>query len=174
MPDDTFTMLQEAGLGLSKLKDINYMAKNLSVIDLADIHVALQEFPFSFSQELGISKAPSPLDQLAGVLSSAGPEADLLQDLYNRVNGRIETYQLRKGENLTVPVHQYRLHAVDENLWVAVQQRLRDEPSDPSRLLLRANSSFFDDMIAQVLHTSSFDRMCSTNLFTYYLGSLHP
>jgi hypothetical protein len=172
IPAAVYSTLQDSGLGLSKLKDFNYMEKNMSASDLADIHVAQLKFPFTFSPELGIVMAQSPLDQLAIRLSEEGPDAQLHQDLYYRVNGRIQTCMLRSGGNAANTVYEYSLHAVDENLWVAVQQRLRDEPSDPGRLLLRANSSFFDELIAQALHTLPFERVCSTNLFTYYLGSL--
>jgi len=172
IPEDTFVVMREASLNLAGLCDINYMSKHLSASDLADIHIALHEFPFVFSSELGFEKAKSPLDQLAQIMNEESKDSIKLQDLYNRVNGRIDSYMLNKSLNADNSVYQYSLQVINENLWVAVQQRLRDKPSDPSRLLLRANASFFDDMMAQALHSIPFNRVCSTNLFTYYLGSL--
>jgi hypothetical protein len=164
IPHDVAVMMKEEGISFSRLGDINYIAEHLSAVDIADIHQALSDFPFAFSPELGITLADSPLAALAAEES--------LQDLHYRVNGRIETNSMRRGSDAEKLPHVFTLNPVEENLWVAVQQRLHKEPGDPSRLLLKSNRGFFDSLIGQALHTMPFERMCSTNLFTYYLGSL--
>lgn len=162
--NDVKVMMDNEGLPLHKLDDINYMAKYLSVTDLADIHTSLEDFPFKFDADLGIELADSPLAGLAADTSH--------EDLYNRVKGRVETNSLRDSSGVNDSTVSFTLHPTGENLWVAVQQRLHTEPGDPNRLLLKANTEFFDSLIGQVLHTQSFESVCSTNLFTNYLGSL--
>jgi hypothetical protein len=164
VPQDVFDLMQNEGIELSKLNDVNYMAEHLAASDIADIHHALKAFPFQFSDELEIQLSQSPFARLA--------LDEKYADLYYRVNGRIETTALRNEAEAKQNVFSYTLYPVEENLWVAVQQRLHNEPGDPNRLLLKANTGFFDAVIEQALHTQSFERVCSTNLFTYYLGSL--
>lgn len=170
MPHDVFTMLQQSGVEFSCLDDVNYMSENLAASDMADIHIAMETFPFEFSPELEIHRAKSPLATLTQACTES-PNNEKLQDLLYRVKGRITTISLRNA-NEEGCVLSYELYPVNETLWVAVQQRLRKESGDPSRLLLRANNALFDGMIAQALHTHPFERVCATNLFTYYLGSL--
>lgn len=172
VPEDTFETLQAFGHSLSKLEDVNYMVENISASDLADIHVAHVDFPYELPAELGIGKAPTPLEFLAKAMDDPTTNTDSLQNLYNRVNGLVQTRLLKVADKSVNSVCEYVLHPVNENLWVAVQQRLRHEASDPSRVLLRANESFFDSMIAQALQLFKFEQVCSSNLFTYYLGSL--
>ena len=164
IPHDVAVMMKDEGISFSQLGDINYMAEHLSANDIADIHQALSDFPFAFSPELEITLADSPLMQLATDESR--------QDLHYRVEGRIESNSLRRGTGAEQLAQVFTLNPVEENLWVAVQQRLHKEPGDPSRLLLKSNRGFFDSLIGQALHNMPFERMSSTNLFTYYLGSL--
>lgn len=164
VPQVVYDMMRDEGISLSKLNDVNYIAEYLSAADIADIHQALSDFPFAFSPELGITMADSPLALLAA--------QDSHNDLYYRVNGRIENNSIRRESAAEQLPQVFTLNPVEENLWVAVQQRLQKEPGDPSRHLLKANRAFFDSMINQAVHTMPFERMCSTNLFTYYLGSL--
>lgn len=164
VPHDVIVMMQNEGFCLSRLDDADYMAEHLAVSDLADIHFAQAAFPFQFSPELRIELLPSPLATLSVMEKHS--------DLYYRLNGRIETCSLQKADGPSDCLLSHTLYPVGENLWVAAQQRLPRESGDPSRLLLRANHAFFDAMVAQVLHTFSFENMCKTNLFTYYLGSL--
>lgn len=164
IPVDVKNMMDDEGLPLCKLDDINYMAKYLSVTDLADIHASLADFPFQFDAALGIELADSPFALLAQESSH--------EVLYNRVKGRIESNSLRAGSDRSEFTQSFALYPTGENLWVAVQQRLHTEPGDPERLLLKINHEFFDALIGQVLHTQSFETVCSTNLFTNYLGSL--
>lgn len=161
---DVKVMMDNEGLPLSKLDDINYMAKYLSVADLADIHTSLENFPFQFDPELGIELADSPLALLAVDNSH--------EDLHYRVKARVETNSLRNSSDREGVIPSFSLIPTGENLWVAVQQRLHTEPGDPNRLLLKTNTEFLDTLIGQVLHTQSFESVCSTNLFTNYLGSL--
>lgn len=164
VPHDVVAMMQNEGICLSKLDDPDYMAEHLAISDLADIHFAQAAFPFQFAPELEIQMLPSPLAALATSEKHA--------EVHYRLNGRIETCSLRNTGVSSEYLLGHSLYPVGENLWVAVQQRLPRESGDPSRLLLKANHALFDGMVAQVLHTFSFEKMCRTNLFTYYLGSL--
>lgn len=164
VPHEVFVMLQDGGVNLAKLNDINYMAEHLSASDIADIHSAQVAFPFAFDQTLNINMLRSPLTDLQ--------TNEKYQDLYYRVNGRIETNSIREGSGVSQNAHVFSLYPVEENLWIVVQEKMHNVVGDPSRLLLKANQNFFDSMIAQCLHTLSFEEVCSTDLFTYYLGSL--
>jgi hypothetical protein len=157
-------MMEAEGISLKVLGDIDQMARLLSAHDMADIHLALQGFSFSFDSELQIELAQSPLTRLSA--------SETHESVHYRVNERVQSQTLRQqaeGKNFT-PV--YTLNPVDENLWVAVQQRLHNQTADPSQLLLSSNQAFFDDLIAQALHCLPFEQVCKTNLFTYYLGTL--
>jgi len=163
--DDTYRSLKDEGVSLQELRSINRMTKVLSADDLADIELGIRYFPFSFDRELDVQLVPSPLKQLLDD-----------EPLKDRVQQRVETLQLRydtdfqMGDAVTIPV--YSLDVVDETFWVVVWQRSRHEEGDPDNMQLSYNRAFFDAMIAQVLHTFSFERMSRTNLFSYYLKSL--
>lgn len=170
IPESTFEAIRVSGVELPKLDDVYHMAEHVSASDLADIHVAQKAFPFAFNNQLGIKLLPSPLETLALACEEEG--TDSVKDLYTRVNGRYQAHLLKNQGSDNNIVYEYALHVVSENLWVAVQQRLRNETSDPSRLLLRANESFLESLIAQSLHSFKFEEVSSSKIFTYYLGSL--
>lgn len=165
LPATVADLLEAERVSLKILADIEAMASELSAQDLAEIHMAQQNFPFNFN-DVGIVLAASPATRL---LQTAQHEA-----LHARVTERIATLQLQAQANPRKLVPSYTLNPVDENVWVAVQQRLDLTGRDPNRQLLSSNRAFFDALIAQLLHTHTFEQVCSTSLFTCYLGSLNP
>lgn len=165
VPHDVMAILQAEDIPVSVFKDVRELIKRLSASDIADIHQAMLAFPFHFDPEVNLTLALSP----AAVLLSEEQHTSL----HYRVKERVDSYALQPTtEESYYP--SYTLNPVDENVWVAVVQRHHTDGSDPGRQLLVNNRSFFDGLIAQVLHTLSFEKMCATNLFTYYLGSLTP
>jgi len=93
-----------------------------------------------------------------------------MQDLHNALEERVETLSLRLA-NQPKLVSEYSLYPVDENLWVAVQKSLPITNSDPERLSVISNRTFFDSMIYELLRTCKINQVASTNLFNYYLMS---
>ncbi len=164
VPHDVIRMMNDEGIPLSTLGDIDRMSDALSAHDMAEIHLAHKAFPFEFDQSLQITPAQSPLVALADIKMHDG--------LYHRVNERIQTLKLQEESSAERFTPAYMLNPVDETLWVAVLQRQDSPEGDPYRALLSANRAFFDALMAQALHLHPFERVCSTNLFTYYVGSL--
>lgn len=161
---NTVAMLEAEGVSLKVLANTNAMSQQLSPLDIAEMEQAFKAFPFQFGAELGIELATPPLQRLA----ATGEHEPLVA----RVKERVETEKLKEtvaGEKFT-PV--YTLNPVDENTWVAVQQRLHDSGTDPTNRLLSSNQDFLDALIAQALHTRSFTKVTASNLFRYYLGAL--
>lgn len=169
IPKPVFEQFKTDGVQFSRLCDTNYIAEVCSVSDLTEIHEAINKFPFTFCHQTGVELAPSPVTGLATAATSGEYGQHKLEDLYNRVEGRIASSALRKGLAPEGSLLQYELYPVDENLWVAVQQRLHSDNGDPSRLSTKANHALFDSMIAELLRTRTFESVASTNLFTYYL-----
>lgn len=162
-PQELVTMLRERGIDLRILRDIGDMRDVLSVHDMAEMHLSRQDFPFAFDKDLGIMLVDSPLGMLA--------EEKDDESMYNRVNERIETLKLRRmAEESKTSV--CTLYSVDETLWVAALQRQPCGKVDPDKAVVRQNHRFFDDMMNLSLHNHPFERVCSTNLFTYYLRSM--
>ena len=164
IPQEVVDSMEAEHIPLKAITDIDRLARYCSVHDIVDIHNATNQFPFQFDAELDISIAPSPVSLLG--------MSDKHERMYNRVNERIETARLRGEVDDHVPT--YTFQALDGNTWVAVRQRQHTPLGDPKLQLLSSNHVFFEDMIAQVLHTLAFETMCTTNLFTYYLGSYTP
>jgi hypothetical protein len=161
---ETVAMLEAEGQSLKIVTNVDTMSQQLSPLGMAEMELAFKAFPFQFDAELGIELAPPPLARLA----VSGEHESLM----TRVSERVETEKLKEtaaGEKFT-PV--YTLNPVDENTWVAVQQRLHDSGTDPSNRLLSSNQGFFDELIAQALHVHSFEKVSASNIFRYYLGSL--
>lgn len=158
-------VLESNGYAINTLLDYDALTKALSAHDLAEMQLANEEFPFDFSQDLDIQIAIDPLSWLQ--------LSELHVNMYERVKGRVETTQLQKADkDLSIPV--YRFVAIDGQRWVAVMQRHPGNGSDPNQLLLSLNLDFFNDMIAQILHTHSFETMCKSNVFTYFLKAYTP
>lgn len=164
VPEDIMSMMVQEGLPYSLLHDCERMSTALSAHDMAEIHLAQKAFPFEFDVDLDITMARSPLVELA--------EDPNCASLYERVSRRVATLTLREETNPADFTPVYTLYPVDETLWVAVLQRQDSHDGDPHRVRLSSNQAFFDAMMAQALHHHSFERVCRTNLFTYYLGSL--
>lgn len=164
VPHELVEALEAERLPLSVLGDIEHMAEVMSVDDLAGCQLARMDFPFTFDAELEISLASSVLNDLS--------HTTVHENLHNRVEERVQTLQLQQVADASTIVPQYTLYPVDESLWVAAQQRLRVTDGDPGRQLLSCNQGFFDTLIAQALHTHSFESVCKTNLFTHYIQSL--
>jgi len=163
VPRDVVDMLKAERIPLSILNDPAKMAAQLSAHDIADIHFAMERFPFVFDATLGIQLAATPFQQLSS--------HDEFAAVYNRVKECVDTEALKALDGDAF-VTSYTLNPVDEALWVAVLQRQDRQAGDPGKQLLTSNHSFFDGVIAQVLHKFSFEKMCATNLFTYFLGSV--
>lgn len=186
IPHDVVEMLNGENIPLSVLKDTDAMIDALSVNDMADIHFATVEFPFRFDSALDIELALSPYEQLQ-------TETQIHTTTIERLNNRIQDAVLEETRltdigistrdvrdydaalrRLGMQAPKYSLVVVDENVWVAVLQRQNTHTGDPGQTVLSSNHSFFDDMIAQVLHTRSFVEVSCSNLFTFYLGSITP
>lgn len=157
-------MLEAEGLSLKTLADTDTMAQQLSPLDLAEMERAFHAFPFKMDADLGIELAPPPLQRLA----VSGEHEDVM----SRVRERVETEKLKESVDGGKFTPVYTLNPVDENTWVAVQQRLHDSGTDPSNSLLSSNQGFFDSLIAQALHAHSFEKVSASNIFRYYLESL--
>lgn len=165
VPQDVWDSILAGGISPSKLQDAEDSLIVLSAQDIADIHLATSTFPFVFDSVLEIQTCITPYELLTD-----RPEHE---SLYNRVKSRLETAQLNKvGDIQSIP--EYRLETINDSFWVAVVQRYHPIESDPQKMLMSLNQVFFDDLIAQVLHTLKFEQVCKTNLFSYYLGACPP
>ncbi len=169
IPASIMEHFQSDGVQLTKLLDINYMSSVASVSDLAAIHDAINKFPFRFCQATKVELAASPVSGLAELANSVNGTNPKMQDLYNRVEGRIANNLLALGANPVTECYEYCLNPVDENLWVAVQKSLHMGNGDPARLSIKANHALFDDMIGELMRTRTSESVASTKLFTYYL-----
>ena len=166
VPHDIVEMMNNEGISLKVLSDLDQLAQALSAHDMAEIHLAQTEFPFRFDPSLAIELGQSPVKQLA--LNGKHEE------LHYRVTGRVNSLKLTQQATAEKFTPVYTLNIVDENTWVAVQQRQHTQSADPVRLLRSLNQAFFDSLIAQALQTQSFEEVCKTNLFTYFLESYTP
>lgn len=169
LPQSMVTTWQEENTPLSQLATLDRLISEVSPQELVDLHRARERFPFTFDAELRVYIARSPLDEL----HDSGKQPYL----YDRALQRLETQRLTSPNKDTDPekpdaISVYTLYPVNESLWVAAEQRLCDYTGDPHRASLSANRAFFDALIAQALHTLSFERVCAANLFTYYLKAL--
>jgi hypothetical protein len=172
LPADLLEHFRNDGVQLTKLLDINYMSSVASVSDLAAIHDAINKFPFKFCSATKVELADSPVTGLMQLASGVGVTNPKMQDLHNRVEGRITNNALTKALHPSLECYEYSLYPVDENLWVAVQKSLHTGNGDPARLSIKANRALFDDMIGELMRTRTFESVASTNLFTYYLEAL--
>jgi len=164
LPSETAAALDDEGLSVVLLKDADLIARQLSAPDVALIEMACRAYPFEFEDGLDVQTALTPLARLR--------ESGRHEAFAERVEGCMENLRLQSIEtdNKFTPV--YTLNCVDENTWVAVQQRLHESSTDPSKLLLSSNRAYFDALIDQALHRHSFEKVCSGDLFRYYLGAL--
>lgn len=165
-PQEVVDILEAEGIPLKVLRDTEELAKHCSVQDLTDLQLAHERFPFEFDPVLEITQALSPRDRLEKTRDKDDP-------LLYRVEESVTTAKLKEAKHPVEFTPVYTLNIVDENTWVAVQQRLHTPSADPN-LLLSSNQAFFDALITQVLHTLSFEELCATNLFAYYLGAYKP
>lgn len=172
VPAATLECLQTDGVELSKLLDVNYIAKNVAVGDLADIHIATSKFPFSFCKETEVVIAPTPLTMLLKATNGTEANDHRLQDVYSRVERRVLNETLVQGGKLNQDCHEYTLYPVDENLWVAVQKSLHTGNGDPDRLSVKVNLDFFNEMLGELRSSRTMSNVASTKLFTYYLEAL--
>lgn len=172
LPEAVYEQYKADGVQFSKLLDTNYIACSdvSSVNDLAQIDLALNQFPFVFSLDTNITLAPSPRVGIAIASQTDNLEKFKMQDLHNALEERVESIALRIT-NQPQLVNEYYLYPVDENLWVAVQKSLPITNSDPERLSIISNRTFFDSMINELLRTRKLEQVASTNLFSYYLMS---
>ena len=157
-------MLEGDGVPLSGLRNPNYLTKYLSVSDLTDLHLARERFPFHFSPEIGITLWDSPLVVLSG--------NEAYQQLYDRIRQRLETLALRKRDLTVEETPVYTLKPVEETFWIASVQMICPDADNLSHGLVADNTGFFDALIDNSLHALSFEQVCKSNLFTYYLDSL--
>lgn len=170
VPEAVYDQFKADGVQFTQLLDTNYIASVSSVNDLAQIDIAMNQFPFVFGPGTGIVLAPSPRAGIAIAATSDNLERFKMEDLHNALEERIETITVRHAMQPTV-VSEYSLYPVDENLWVAVQKSLPITNSDPERYALVSNRTFFDSMINELLRTCKLEQIASTNLFNYYLMS---
>lgn len=170
VPEAVFDQYKSDGVLFTRLLDTNYIASVSSVNDLAQIDLAMNQFPFVFGPGTGVSLAVSPRAGIAIASTADNLERFKMQDLHNALEERIETITLRLTAEQKV-CSEYSLYPVDENLWVAVQKSLPITNSDPERFTLISNRTFFDSMINELLRTCKLEQVASTNLFNYYLMS---
>lgn len=170
LPEAVYEQYKVDGVLFNKLLDTNYIAEVSSINDLAQIDLALNQFPFVFCPNTGVALAPSPRVGIAIASTADNLERFKMQDLHNALEERVETVSL-KLINAPVNVSEYYLYPVDENLWVAVQKSLPITNSDPERFAIISNRTFFDSMINELLRTRKIDQVATTNLFNYYLMS---
>jgi len=163
VPRDVAAVIEGQSLSFDLFKDTNSMLKYLSAADVADIMIASNDFPFDYSFMFTIDMEQKLHEYM---------QANQLTDRARRIQSRLETAQLKYAAEVDSFVPVYQLYCVDEKLWVAVQQKQHTGECDPKRLLLKANSEFFDALLAQASHTTSFEKVCATNLFNDYLSSL--
>lgn len=170
VPEAVYEQYRVDGVQFTKLLDTNYIASVSSVNDLAQIDLALNKFPFVFCPGTNVTLAPSPRVGIAIASQADSTERFKMQDLHNALEERVETISLRLAKEQTL-ASEYTLYPVDENLWVAVQKSLPITNSDPERLNLVNNRTFFDSMINELLRTCKLSQVATTNLFNYYLMS---
>lgn len=170
VPEAVYDQFKTDGVQFSRLLDTNYIASVSSVNDLAQIDIAMNQFPFVFCPGTGVHLAPSPRAGIAIASTTENLERFKMQDLHNALEERIETITLRQANQPKV-VSEFSLYPVDENLWVAVQKSLPITNSDPERYALVSNRTFFDSMINELLRTCKLPQISTTNLFNYYLMS---
>ncbi len=170
IPEAVYDQYKADGVQFTKLLCPNYIASVSSVNDLAEIDAAINEFPFRFCQGTQIEKADSPVVGIALKATSDDDNQFKMQELHNRVEERIVNMALRKANDSDY-ISVYSLYPVDEYLWVAVQKSLHTGSSDPDRLTIKANHTFFDSMISELTRACPFEQVMATNLFTYYLES---
>lgn len=172
IPEAVYEQYKTDGVQFNRLLDTNYIACSdvSSVNDLAQIDLALSQFPFVFCPGTNVTLAPSPRVGIALASTEDGENRFRMQDLHNALEERVETISIRLANQPTL-VSEYSLYPVDENLWVAVQKSLPITNSDPERLSVISNRTFFDSMINELLRTCKINQVASTNLFNYYLMS---
>lgn len=170
VPEAVFDQYKADGVQFTRLLDTNYIASVSSINDLAQIDLAMTQFPFVFCPGCDIKLGTSPRASIAIASSLDNLERFKMQDMHNALEERIETLALRTADQPKV-VSEYSLYPVDENLWVAVQKSLPITNSDPERYAIVSNRTFFDSMINELLRTRNLSRVASTNLFNYYLMS---
>lgn len=170
VPEAVYEQYKTDGVQFNRLLDTNYIASVSSVNDLAQIDLAINKFHFVFCPATGVTLAPSPLAGIAIASTADNLERFSMKDLYNALEERIATITLRLTNEPQV-CSEYSLYPVDENLWVAVQKSLPITNSDPERLSIISNRTFFDSMINELLRTRKLAEVATTNLFNYYLMS---
>lgn len=163
VPADVANVIATRRCNYDMFKDIDQVLKYLSAADVADIVIASNDFPFD-------------IDFVTINMEQVLQEQVLVKEEYaewsKRYQSRYETTLLNTSSELEHVIPVYSLYCVDETLWVAVQQKQHVNEGDPGKLLLKANSEFFDSLIEHVLHTVSFEKVCATPLFKLYLDSL--
>lgn len=163
VPADVANVIATRRCSYDMFKDIRKVLKYLSPADVAEITIASGDFPFD------IDNVSITMEQ---ILQEQVLNSEEYVDWTKRYHSRHETTLLNTKQELEHYVPVYSLYCVDETLWVAVQQKQHIEEGDPGKLLLKANSEFFDSLIEHTLHTVSFEKVCSTSLFKLYLDSL--
>lgn len=171
LPEHVFQQYMTDGVVFAKLCCVEYMKEVSSVNALADIQEAMQNFSIEFCPELDVTLADTPLASIAKRIAENGADVDQWTEFYKRLEGRAANIELRQG-NKSALLRKYTLNPVDENLWVAVQQRLHDVTGDPGRLSIKVNSDFFDAVIAEATRSKPLEVVASTKVFTNYLESL--
>lgn len=170
LPETVYDQYKSDGVQFTKLLCPNYIASVSSVNDLAEIDAAVNEFPFQFCSNTNVERADSPLVGIALKATSDDVDQFKMKELHNRLGERIANMAIRKAMDDDY-TSIYSLYPVDEYLWVAVQKSLHTGSSDPVRLTIKVNHSFFDNMINELTRSCSFEQVMNTNLFNYYLES---
>lgn len=171
LPENVYNQYKADGVVFSKLSNVNYMVEVSTVNSLAEIQEAIVNYPFNHTSEiLDLQLAESPLTMISKYVALQEADEATYRELYNRLEGRVANAALRQG-NANV-VRKYTLYPVEENLWVAVQQRLHDVISDPGKLQIKVNSSYFNQVIQSLSMSMPIYEIAKTNLFTNYLDSL--
>jgi hypothetical protein len=170
LPASTYDRYKTDGVQFSKLCDTNYITEVSSVTDLAEMQDAHDNFTIEFCSVLDVCLAEPPLALLAKSAATLDAYQAKWRELHNRLEGRMQSLHLRQGTSART-IRSYTLYPVDENLWVAVQQRLHDVIGDPSRLSVKVNRDFFDSVIGELLRNRSFELVAATKIFTNYLES---
>lgn len=142
---------------LEKAEDLK---KIFSLEDIASIATAFRRFPFRFESTIDIIMGRSPFE----VISSAEPDS-----LYTRrLKAELET---RSDEPKLVSV--YALYPVDNDTWVAVEQRVHNEKGYLQRTVIESNQEFISALLASVNFLVPFEELAKTELFTNYLTATH-
>ena len=174
IPEGIYENYLSKGVQFNKLLCPNYIVSVCSMADITDMDKANIEFPFDFSDVLPMKRVDPPSLLIEMKASSGSIDSFKLTDIHRRLKERQATIDLIPNtidDNIDPMINTYRLHNVDENLWVIVQSSEYVKTNDPVQLCIKANHEFFDSMLEILSNRLPLEQLATSNLFKHYLSS---